>query len=68
MHASTGDARFKNRAELLVSELAKCQAALGTSGYLEIATVRLNNERPGEFFDVEYGIPQQLTAGKSQIV
>lgn len=34
MYASTGDARFKDRADLLVAELAKCQAALGTSGYL----------------------------------
>lgn len=33
-YASTGDARFKNRADLLVAELAKCQAALGASGYL----------------------------------
>lgn len=34
MAASTGDARFKARADLLVRELAKCQAALGASGYL----------------------------------
>lgn len=34
MYASTGDERFKQRADLLVAELAKCQAALGTSGYL----------------------------------
>ena len=34
MYASTGDVRFKERADLLVRELAKCQAALGPSGYL----------------------------------
>lgn len=34
MFASTGDERFKNRADLMIDELAKCQAALGTSGYL----------------------------------
>lgn len=34
MYASTGDERFKERAALLVRELAKCQAALGTNGYL----------------------------------
>jgi DUF1680 family protein len=34
MYASTGDARFKERADLLVRELATCQAALGPSGYL----------------------------------
>lgn len=34
MYASTGDERFQQRAELLVGELAKCQAALGASGYL----------------------------------
>ncbi len=34
MAASTGDARFKERADLLVRELAECQAALGASGYL----------------------------------
>jgi uncharacterized protein len=34
MYASTGDQRFKDRADLIVAELAKCQEALGTSGYL----------------------------------
>ena len=34
MYASTGDERFRERATLLVRELAKCQAALGASGYL----------------------------------
>lgn len=34
MYASTGDERLKERAALMVRELAKCQAALGTSGYL----------------------------------
>lgn len=34
MYASTGDVRFKARADSLVRELAQCQAALGPSGYL----------------------------------
>ncbi|MBM3888289.1 MAG: hypothetical protein FJ388_04090 [Verrucomicrobia bacterium] len=34
MFASTGDERLKERAALMVRELAKCQAALGPSGYL----------------------------------
>lgn len=34
MYASTGDERFKERAALMVRELAKCQTALGPSGYL----------------------------------
>ncbi|MEI7729096.1 MAG: beta-L-arabinofuranosidase domain-containing protein [Verrucomicrobiota bacterium] len=34
MYASTGDERFNDRVNLLVRELAKCQAALGDSGYL----------------------------------
>lgn len=34
MYGSTGDDRFEQRAALLVGELAKCQAALGPSGYL----------------------------------
>ena len=33
MYASTGDERFRQRADELVSELAKCQQALG-DGYL----------------------------------
>jgi DUF1680 family protein len=43
MYASTGDERFKQRAALLVSELAKCQTALGASGYLSAF--------PESFFD-----------------
>lgn len=34
MYASSGDKRFKERAEYMVQELAKCQNALGESGYL----------------------------------
>ncbi|MGE5293381.1 MAG: beta-L-arabinofuranosidase domain-containing protein [Solirubrobacterales bacterium] len=34
MYASTGDERFKARVDSLVTELAKCQKALGDSGYL----------------------------------
>ena len=34
MYASAGDTRFKERADFLVRELAKCQTALGDSGYL----------------------------------
>jgi DUF1680 family protein len=34
MYASTGDARFKERVDTLAAELAKCQEALGESGYL----------------------------------
>ncbi len=34
MHASTGDPRFQERAALMARELARCQAALGASGYL----------------------------------
>ena len=34
MFASTGDQRFQDRATLLVRELARCQSALGPSGYL----------------------------------
>src|SRR4030095_11915834 len=33
MYASTGDARFKERADLMVSELAKVQAALPSRGF-----------------------------------
>ena len=32
-----------------------------------IAKERLNGERPGEFFDKDYAIPPELTAGKSTI-
>lgn len=34
MFASTGDEQIKERAALMVRELAKCQTALGPSGYL----------------------------------
>ena len=34
MFAATGDARVKARADAVVAELAKCQKALGPSGYL----------------------------------
>jgi DUF1680 family protein len=43
MYASTGDARIKSRADSLVTELAKCQLALGPRGYLSAF--------PEEFFD-----------------
>ncbi len=42
MHASTGDAALKEKAELMVAELAKCQSALG-GGYLSAF--------PREFWD-----------------
>jgi uncharacterized protein len=34
LYASTGDTRIKAKADAMVSELAKCQAALGDKGYL----------------------------------
>ena len=34
MYASTGDEELKAKAEAIVAELAKCQKALGSSGYL----------------------------------
>ncbi len=34
MFAATGDMTLKNKADMIVAELAKCQAALGDSGYL----------------------------------
>jgi len=43
MFASTGDPRIKAKAEAMVAELAKCQKALGTKGYLSAF--------PEEFFD-----------------
>jgi hypothetical protein len=43
MFASTGNPEIKVRADALVAELAKCQAALGTKGYLSAF--------PEEFFD-----------------
>lgn len=33
----------------------------------KIATQRLNGERPGEFFDVDYPIPADLTRGKTHV-
>lgn len=50
MYASTGDARFKDRATVMVAGLAECQRALGPSGYLSAF--------PESFFDrVEGGQP-----------
>ncbi len=43
MYAATGDPQFKARADLIVSELAKCQRALGSRGYLSAF--------PEEYFD-----------------
>jgi len=43
MYASTGDLEIRARADGLVAELAKCQAALGSQGYLSAF--------PEEFFD-----------------
>jgi uncharacterized protein len=43
MYAGTGDEKLKQRAEYLIAELAKCQTALGTSGYL--------SAYPETFFD-----------------
>jgi hypothetical protein len=34
MYSATGEEEFKKRADYMVAELAKCQKALGTSGYL----------------------------------
>ncbi len=42
-YASTGEEKLKQRAEYMVAELAKCQAALGKSGYL--------SAYPETFFD-----------------
>lgn len=48
MYASTGDARFKDRANQIVAAFAECQKALGPSGYLSAF--------PETFFDrVENG-------------
>jgi DUF1680 family protein len=43
MYASTGDEELKAKADAIVAELAKCQAALGSSGYL--------SAYPETFFD-----------------
>jgi len=32
-----------------------------------IATQSLNKDKPGQFFDVEYAIPEDLTKGKDKI-
>ena len=34
MYASTGDEQLKAKADTVVTELAKCQAALNREGYL----------------------------------
>ena len=34
----------------------------------KIATQKLTENQPGEFFDVEYGIPAELTEGKESVV
>jgi len=50
MYASTGDEELKKRCEYIVAELAKCQKALGSSGYL--------SAYPESFIDrVEAGQP-----------
>ena len=33
-----------------------------------IATQKLEHNKPGEFFDVEYPIPAKLTAGKRSVI
>jgi hypothetical protein len=33
----------------------------------KIATQMLNHEKPGEFFDVDYELPVNLTQGKSKV-
>jgi uncharacterized protein len=48
MSAATGDAKIKANADTVVAELAKCQAALGTSGYL--------SAYPEEFFDRVFSV------------
>lgn len=34
----------------------------------QIATQKLNDNRPGEFFDVEYDIPGELTRDKTSVI
>ncbi len=48
MYASTGDAKIKANAEYIVAELAKCQKALGNSGFLCAF--------PEEFFDRVFSV------------
>ena len=50
MFASTGDAKIKANADYIVAELAKCQKALGASGYLFAS--------PEEFFDRVFSMRQ----------
>ncbi len=47
MYASTGDDQLKARADYIVAELAKCQAALSTQGY----NPGFLSAYPEEFFD-----------------
>jgi hypothetical protein len=34
---------------------------------VKIATQKLDNDRPGKFFDVDYPLPEALTKGKSSV-
>jgi hypothetical protein len=34
---------------------------------VRIATQSLQNDKPGEFFEVRYGIPESVTRGKNKI-
>jgi len=49
-HASTGDKRFKQRVDSIVTELARCQAALPAKGYRP----GFLSAYPEEFFDRVY--------------
>jgi hypothetical protein len=33
----------------------------------KVATQKLQDNQPGEFFDVEYAVPPELTKGKEQV-
>jgi len=48
MYATTGDTKIKANADYIVAELAKCQKALGPSGYL--------SAYPEEFFDRVFSV------------
>jgi len=48
MYAATGDPKIRANADYIVAELAKCQAALGPSGYLSAF--------PEEFFDRVFSV------------
>lgn len=48
MYATTGDAKIKANADYVVAELAKCQKALGPSGFL--------SAYPEEFFDRVFSV------------